>query len=227
VYFVSRQADAKLMDEGTMNADSESMFLNDLFGDGLDTDAVLDNTAGIRGGMTDPSSVLNDFDMPDSPDNAPPDNIQWAGDADDGNLMAGSMPSALGGPVVPTMLGSMPQAPSSAPRAAHGGAAGTTSSGRATKPPSNRASTGGGRKRGGAAAAAAAAAQAAQAAQAAAAGGAGGGLPNADAEDVHSMGRTHIDVNVNTGDSRTHISVTTGQVKLYALNASHAPFLNS
>jgi hypothetical protein len=212
------------MDEGIMNTDSESMFLNDLFGDGLDTDAVLDNTAGIRGGMTDPSSVLNDFDMPDSPDNAPPDNIQWAGDADDGNLMAGSMPSALGGPVIPTMLGSMPQASSSAPRAAHGGAAGTTSSGRTTKPPSNRASTGGGRKRGGAAAAAAAAAaQAAQAAASATAGGAGGGLPNADAEDGHSMGRTHIDVNVNTGDSRTHISVTTGQVKLYA----HAQFLNS
>jgi hypothetical protein len=41
------------------------------------------------------------------------------------------------------------------------------------------------------------------------------------------MGRTHIDVNVNTGDSRTHISVTTGQVKVYALNAAHAPFLNS
>ena len=49
-----------------LDGDSESMFLNDLFGDGLDTDAVLTNTSGLAnlGGPSDPAtSSLHDFDM--------------------------------------------------------------------------------------------------------------------------------------------------------------------
>lgn len=112
-----------------LNADSESMFLNDLFGDGLDTDAMLDNAAGI--GHSDPATTggLNDFDMPDSP----PENLAWHGDENSSfaeQTAASSQAAAQARQV------------SAAAQATGGGA---TAGGRAAKPPSSR--SGGGRRR--------------------------------------------------------------------------------
>lgn len=47
-----------------MNLDSDSMFLNDLFGDDLDNDAVLGDALG----QGDASSSLAEFEMPESPE---------------------------------------------------------------------------------------------------------------------------------------------------------------
>ena len=188
-----------------LNGDSESTFLNDLFGDGLDTDAVLANTSGLAnlGGPSDPAtSSLHDFDMPDSPEN---NALGWAGD--DQAVMEGGMAQPTS--MLPTSRGNMqlPATWASAPAQAQGQGA-ASGSGRAGKPPSNRASTGGGRRRSSAAAQAQAAAAAAAAAAAQA-------VPvGQDNEDIaHGTTHTHIDVNVNTDNSHTRISVTTGQVE--------------
>jgi hypothetical protein len=190
------------MDDGMLNGDSESMFLNDLFGDGLDTDAVLANTSGRAnlGGLSDPATSSHDFDIPDSPEN---NALGWAGD--DQAVMEGGMAQPTS--MLPTPRGNMqlPGTWASAPAQVQGQGA-ASGSGRAGKPPSSRASTGGGRKRSSAAAQAQAAAAAAAAAQAVPVG--------QDNEDVaHGNAHTHIDVNVNTDNSHTRISVTTGQVK--------------
>ncbi len=186
-----------------LNGDSESMFLNDLFGDGLDTDAVLANTSGLAnlGGPSDPAtSSLHDFDMPDSPEN---NALGWAGDDQVGMEGGMAQPTSM----LPTSRGNMQQPATWASAAAQAQGQGAASgSGRAGKPPSSRASTGGGRRRSSAAAQAQAAAAAAAAAQAVPVG--------QDNEEVaHGNNHTHIDVNVNTDNSHTRISVTTGQVE--------------
>ena len=65
-------------------ADAESHFLNDLFGDGLDTDAVLSSAGGIGSASTnhgESNPGLNDFDMPDSLDANMASGLHWEGDA--------------------------------------------------------------------------------------------------------------------------------------------------
>lgn len=147
-----------------INADSESMFLNDLFGDGLDTDAILDNAAGI--GQADPATTgLTEFDMPDSPQ----DGLAW--NAEDGAGLPESMQQAA------------QATPSSAPPVSSGQGAAATSGatgGRASKPPSSRSGGGGGRRRSSQAAQAAQAVHAAQAAQAAVSAGQGQGASEGD-----------------------------------------------
>jgi len=187
-----------------LNADSESMFLNDLFGDGLDTDAVLQNTGGLGlVGHSDPASGLNDFDMPDSPDN-----LTWAGD-DTPGLVDQPMASAAN---------NRPMQTTGLPTASQGATAGA-GPGRAGKPPSNRSGAGGGRRRNSAAAQAAQVQAAQVQALAQAAGGEG--------EDMNGLNpsHTHVDVNVNTDHSHTRISVTTGQVVFLLSAVCHLQFL--
>jgi hypothetical protein len=116
------------MEEGMLNADSESMFLNDLFGDGLDTDAMLQNAVGL--GHTDPATGLNDFDMPDSP----PENLAWHGD--ESSSFAEQAAASSQAAVQARQVAAAGQVPvgNAAP------------AGRAGKPPSSR--SGGGRRRG-------------------------------------------------------------------------------
>eukprot|EP00288_Rhodomonas_lens_P015617 CAMPEP_0177714800 /NCGR_PEP_ID=MMETSP0484_2-20121128/13643_1 /TAXON_ID=354590 /ORGANISM="Rhodomonas lens, Strain RHODO" /LENGTH=222 /DNA_ID=CAMNT_0019226735 /DNA_START=344 /DNA_END=1009 /DNA_ORIENTATION=+ len=126
------------MDDAVMNLDQDSMFLNDLFGDGLDNDPVLGSEAQIPATSNLEAMARSEFDVPD-------DDAGDAGGSMDG--MASAM-TGHGG------MGGQSQVQNQQGPPAGGGG------GRGGRPPSSRGGggrRGGGRGAGGAQAAAAAA----------------------------------------------------------------------
>jgi hypothetical protein len=176
--------------DNSLNADSESMFLNDLFGDALETDAVLESSGGLGlvGGETDPAttSSLNDFEMLEQD----PDNLQvnFGGDDVNGlNEVIGRSASAHAMPGISRPAQAMQSGPPIV-------AAPTTSggTGERVKMPGRRAG-GGGRRRNGASKDKAAA-------------------DGKDGSNTMNNGHSQMDVN-GTEANHAHMAVVAGQVQ--------------
>eukprot|EP00961_Rhodomonas_salina_P156514 2107606-Rhodomonas_salina.1 len=124
------------MDDAVMNLDSESTFLNDLFGDGLDNDPVLGSESGVSG--SNPVGGRGEFDVPDSPES-----LLWGGGGGvggGGGMGMGSGMQQQVGMMPQNMQGQGPPQPDPSQ-----GAPSRTSSGR---PPSSRGQGGGGQRGG-------------------------------------------------------------------------------